>query len=324
MEWYKEYLYSGRGSIGLATFYRHFWISKYRRTASTKLYDDFLKEKTLKNSEQCKAFLKEMFLNAKYYMQIIDPKLADYDNKKEYAWLVQSLKNIIHDFNIVQVRIALLSLYFVKEKGLISTKQFKRTILYLERFHYAYNTVLALSPNKLETIYSAFAIEVRKSNSKEETARIIENKLIQPLEKIYPDETKFCESFVKMVYSKKDMSSNIKTRYAINMLNCFYSDKELFEPDGSIEHLCPEANGEFALNIGNLILLELKLNNDAGEKDYREKMRNFYNKSQYKWVQTFLEKYPDWNESMIADRAKMMAETFYRHILRQGMIPYGL
>lgn len=310
-------LYSGKESIGLATFYRHYWISKYKKTSSTKLYDDFLKDKISKNSDLCKQFLNDMFQNAKYYMQIINPKPEDYNNRKEYAWLVQTLKNLTNDFNIVQVRIALLALFDVKYRDIISTKQFKSTIMYLEKFHYAYNTVLSLRTNKLEKIYSTFAIALRKSNSRDETNQIIENKLIQPLEKIYPDETTFCEKFAKMHYSKKDTSANIKTRYAINMLNCFYSKKELFESDGSIEHLYPESNGESALNIGNLILLEMTLNNDAGQTDYKEKIEKFYKQSQYKWVLTFIEEHPDWNESMIADRATMMAETFYHYILER-------
>lgn len=312
----KSTLHSGNESIGLATFYRHYWISKYTKTPSTKLYDTFIKSKLSKNQDQCKQFLKDMLQNAKYYMQIINPKIEDYDNRKEYAWLVQSLKNLINDFNIVQVRVALLALFDVKDQDLVSTKKFKSTILYLERFHYVYNTVLALRPNKLETIYSKFAIALRKSTSKDETSQIIDGKLIKPLEAIYPKEDAFCERFVKMFYSKKDTSSNIKTRYAINMLNCFYSQKELFESDGSIEHLYPESKGGVSLNIGNLILLEVKINNDAGQIEYKEKAKKYYPQSQYKWINSFIKDHPDWDEKDIEDRASMMAETFYNFILR--------
>lgn len=308
-------LSSGKESIGFATFYRHFWISKYKKSSSTKLYDDFLKDKISRNPELCKEFLNEMLTNAKYYMQIINPKLEDYENRKEYAWLVQSLKSLIVDFNIVQVRVALLALFDIKSKDLISNKKFKSTITYLEKFHYAYNTVLALRPNKLEKIYSYFAIALRKCRSKDEANQIIDTKLIHPLDKIYPDEATFCDKFSKLYYSKKEMSSNIKTKYAINMLNCFYSKKELFEVDGSIEHLYPESNGGIALNIGNLILLELDINNQAGQTVYEEKIDSYYKSSQYKWIKTFIEEHHDWNESMIEDRASMMADTFYHSVL---------
>lgn len=316
----KSALHSASESIGLATFYRHYWISKYKKTPSSKLYDEFVKTKELKTVEQYKQFLNDMLKNAKYYMQIVNPKSDDYDNRKEYAWLVQSLKILSNDFNIVQVRIALLALFDLKDRDLISPKQFKSTVLYLEKFHYAYNTVLALRANRLETIYSKFAIEARKSDSKDKTNTIINEQLIKPLEEIYPSEISFCERFMTLYYSKKDTSSNLKTKYAINKLNCFFADKELFEADGSIEHIYPESNGEVAYNIGNLILLELKINNEAGQLDYQEKIKNYYKNSQYKWIQSFVEKNPEWDESKIIFRASALANVFYNSILRDQKI----
>ena len=37
----KATLNTGKETVGLATFYRHFWISKYKKTYSNKLYDAF-------------------------------------------------------------------------------------------------------------------------------------------------------------------------------------------------------------------------------------------------------------------------------------------
>lgn len=315
----KNVLCSGKESIGLATFYRHYWISKYNKTPSTKLYDDFIKSKQIKTPDQCKLFLNDMLQNARCYMQIINPNLEDYDNRKEFAWLVQSLKNIINDFNIVQVRIALLAMFDIKNRDLITNKKFKKTIFYLEKFHFAYNAIMSYRANKLETIYSKFAIAIRNSSSKDETNNIVDKKLIAPLEMIYPTENSFCEKFVQLTYSKKNIASNIKTRYAINKFNSLYSEKELFEPDGSIEHLFPESNGGLSLNIGNLILLEMQINNDAGQKEYVNKVESYYSKSQYKWLSKFVAKYPIWNESMIKDRAVEMAKVFYYDILRSDL-----
>lgn len=158
----KNVLYSGKESVGLATFYRHYWVSKYKKSPSKKMYDDFLDEKSLVSSEECKKFLEDMLENAKYYMRILNPNLSDYNNRKEYTWLVQSLKTLTNDFNIVQVRIALLALFHAKEQNLISTKMFKKAILYMENFHFVYNAILSQRTNILEGIYSRFAIKLRK------------------------------------------------------------------------------------------------------------------------------------------------------------------
>lgn len=37
----KSILNDGKESVGIATFYRHFWISKYKKSYSNKLYDEF-------------------------------------------------------------------------------------------------------------------------------------------------------------------------------------------------------------------------------------------------------------------------------------------
>ncbi len=95
----KKFLYSGKESVGLATFYRHYWISKYKKTPSTQLYDGFIKDSASRNPENCKLFLNDMLQNARYYMQIISPSLEDYNNRKEYARIVQSLKCLVGDFN---------------------------------------------------------------------------------------------------------------------------------------------------------------------------------------------------------------------------------
>ena len=60
-----------------------------------------------------------MKTNAKYYMQIVNPIRNDYDNRKEYYWLVQSLDYLSNKFNIVQIRIALIALFDAKERALL-------------------------------------------------------------------------------------------------------------------------------------------------------------------------------------------------------------
>lgn len=228
--------------------------------------------------------------------------------------IVKSMKSLTNDFNIVQVRIALLALFDVRDRNLISNQTFREKIMYIENFHFAYNSVLSLRSNRLEKIYSSFSIALRKSSTKAECDNIIRNKLIAQLEEIYPKESDFCEKFADLCFSKKENPSNVKTRCAINKLNCFYAGKKVFEVDGSIKHLLHESSGKTALNIGNLILLEMNINNEAGELPYSDKIE-IYKKSQYKWIHSFIEENSGWNEGMIKERATMMAETYYHFIL---------
>lgn len=309
----KKLLNSGTETVGMATFFRHYWISKYKRCNASVLYDDFNRTIT-KNKEKYKAFLRDLVNNAKIYVKIINPSREDYNNRKEYLWLVQSLSTMNKTFNVVQTRIALLALYDVKERNLISTEQFKKAIITMENFHFAFTAICSMRTNNLEAIYSRFAIALRKCTNKQETSKVIEEKLIVPLEKLYPKYNLFKAGFGELIYSKKDLPKNIKTKYVVYKLNCFFSQKEIFEDDGSIEHIVPETTGENALNIGNLILLERELNREADEKDYLDKLC-YYRKSKYDWIQRFIKENDIWLEKKIRDRAEKLAYIYYKDIL---------
>ena len=101
-------------------------------------------------------------------------------------------------------------------------------------------------------------------------------------------------------------------------LNCYFCGKEIFEDDGSIEHIVSETAGETALNIGNLILLEQGLNREAGEKDYLDKLC-YYKKSKYDWLQKFVKENDAWSEEKIRDRAEKLADIYYKNILERAV-----
>ncbi len=315
----KDILNSRNESVGLATYYRHFWVSTYTKSSATKLYDDFQKEIKPKSRDRYKQFLLELEVNAIDYVKIINPRREDYDNRKEYFWLVQSLNILLNYFNIVQVRIALLALFRVKEKDLVSTKKFKDTILFLENFHFAYNAIVSQRANKFETIYSKFAIQLRQSKDKTEAHDLIDKLLIKPLDDLFPDNHQFSKGFISLTYTKKDSPSNLKTKYAIQKLNSFFEGTEIFSDLGSIEHILPETINENSLNIGNLILLEEELNGQAGNLRYPDK-RTIYLKSSYKWINQFVENNEKWSEEMIKLRASELSEMYYREIFGRKII----
>lgn len=313
----KTTLNTGSETVGMATFFRHYWISKYKRCNASVLYDSFNKTIT-KNEAFYRKFLEDLLFNAKNYMKIINPKREDYDNRKEYFWLVQSLSTLNKIFNVVQTRIALLALYDAKDRDLISTAQFKKAILAIENFHFAFTAVCSMRTNNLETIYSRFAIALRKCANKSETSRVVDEKLIGMLNKLYPNYDVFAAKFKELLFTKKDEPTNVKCKYAVYKLNCYFSNKEVFEDDGSIEHILSETSGEHALNIGNLILLEGKINGEAGQRSYAEKI-SYYQKSQYVWIEKFIEKNKDWDENMIEGRAEDLSAVYYKEILKREL-----
>lgn len=313
----KKTLNSGSETVGIATFFRHYWISKYKTCNASVLYDNFNKTIT-KNETLYRKLLEDLLLNAKNYMKIINPKREDYNNRKEYFWLVQSLNTMNKTFNVVQTRIALLALYDIKDRELISANQFKKTILAIENFHFAFTAVCSMRTNNLETIYSRFAGALRKCTNKSETSNVINEKLIGPLNKLYPSYDVFAVKFKELFFTKKDEPTNLKCKYAVYKLNCYFCNKDVFEDNGSIEHILSETSGEHALNIGNLILLEETINNDAGQRSYINKI-SYYQTSRYVWIEKFIKTYKDWDKSMIEERAKALAAVYYKGIFKKEL-----
>lgn len=294
--------------IGFATFLRHYFSSKYKSVSKANLYDKF---KELIKIPEYKDFLKDLEDNAIIYKKIVSPQRQDYDNRKEYFWLVQTLDVFNKVFNIVNIRVPFLSLLEAKERDVITTRVFKNIVLYIENFHFAYTAVLSKGTNRVENHYSTFAIKLRKSRSKNETSKIVDE-LKRNLESLFPTYNDFQTKFVTLIFSKKDNPSNMKTKYAINRLNCYFEHSELFDERGSVEHILPENEG-LSLNIGNLILLENNLNVEAGNGDYKSK-KPIYSKSKYKWVNDFLANNVDWMENSVNKRAETMAQIYYEKI----------
>lgn len=110
---------------------------------------------------------------------------------------------------------------------------------------------------------------------------------------------------------------NSADTYDINKLNGYFSGNEIFFDDGSVEHIISETEGDIALNnIGNLILLELALNGEAGDQNYTHKL-SVYKKSNYIWIKRFIKENPQWSLSQIKLRAKELTQIYYREVLKK-------
>lgn len=303
-------------SVGIGTYYRHFWNSCYKQTGASQLYDRFLS--MVKKSEY-EAFLESMVQNAKLYVQIIKPAREHYGNRKEYFWLVQSFRVLTEFLGVAQVRIVLMALLSVKDGDLVTMKDFKEAILFLENFHFAYTAIMSGKANKLDAIYSRFAIALRKSASKNQSKELIRTKLYDSLKPLIPSEEQFTDKFTKLCFTKATISSNIKCKYALLKLNCYYQKKEIFEDDASVEHIIPECAPGNVTNIGNLIILERNLNDEAANSIYEVK-KGTYEKSSYAWVGQFLKIHPAWTAVDIQNRAKDLASLYYHEILHYDKI----
>ena len=313
----KTTLRSRNPNIGFATFYRHYWISKYRKTTNSKLYDSF-KEYIKSNKKSYEEFVEDLSTIAETYMKIVSPNIDDYDNRKEYNWLIQSLKAIEKTFGVTQARIALLALFELKSNDKISSKAFKDAVNYIENFIFAYTGVLKNQANIYESRFSKLAIELRKSKNKSDTNNILKKYLYQEFGDRYPQKEEFLSGFVRLRFSKQETPTNTITKYVLNKISSKLNNSEVYSIDSSIEHIINEdISNDNTLFIGNLICLEIDLNNEASDLAYEEKLE-VYKKSKYDQVLNFCNKYPNFNENDIEERSKILGEYYYDNILNES------
>ena len=313
----KTTLRSRNPNIGFATFYRHYWISKYRKTTNSKLYDSF-KKYIKSNKKSYEEFVEDLSTIAETYMKIVSPNIDDYDNRKEYNWLIQSLKAIEKTFGVTQARIALLALFELKSNDKISSKAFKDAVNYIENFIFAYTGVLKNQANIYESRFSKLAIKLRESKNKSDTNNILKEYLYQEFEDRYPQKEEFLSGFVRLRFSKQETPTNTITKYVLNKISSKLNNSEVYSIDSSIEHIINEdISNDNTLFIGNLICLEIDLNNEASDLAYEEKLE-VYKKSKYYQVLIFCNKYPNFNENNIEERSKILGEYYYDYILNES------
>lgn len=301
--------------VEFQTFFRHYWISKHKKVTEDQLYNEFIK--TIPKDEY-QSFIEDMEKASKQYVKLICPIPDDYRKRREFMYIIESLNYFNSYFNIKQVRVILLALFDTRfNRKLISGSEFKKILVYLHQFHFAYNALCTKRANALESKYSKFAQRINSVETKQSAHKIIDE-LRRELDELFPNYSEFEKSFIKLEYSKGKNDYNMLSKYVLNNIENYYSNEDVSKNNGSVEHILSEDKSKkYSLNIGNLILLEDYLNEKAENKDLCEKI-NIYSESKYEYVKEFESSYKDikqFNEELIKERAKKMAEDYYYNIL---------
>lgn len=300
--------------LDINIFYRHFWLSKYSLSTTRKLVYNF--NKTIPRTiEGYTEFINSLEKEAKQYALIAAPKKEDW-RQPEDLFVYTCLESFCI-FNVSQVRIFLLALFEVKNSQLISFRNFKKILVYLEHYHFIFTAVCSSRPSGLERRYSSYARQLRNCTSKKESADCINN-LMTDLKEGIPDYSIFEKQFEKIVYTSAKEKDKKLVKYILKKLDTHYSSNELVPNSFTIEHILPESVAtEYVGMIGNLLPLGEQLNNDLSNKNFKSKMTR-YSESQYTTVKKFVEENKDkeeWGEKEIVERTKYIAEIMYHSII---------
>lgn len=327
----KDNLINNEESIEFNVFFNHYWKAKYKNSTENEIYKDFI---SLIDEEKYKDFIEDMEYMSKLYMKLIFPNIADYDNRREYDYIVEHLNYFNNTLGVSQVRIALIALFEVRfrdiftngeKKSILSGSKFKKILTYLHQFHFVYIGLCRKRGSALTSKFTNFSNELFRADSKIKVNEAID-KLKEELEAIYPSYGEFEEAFIGLEYRKKSFKkmtnkikrNNMLSKYVLYNFEKYYSKEDTEKRNGSVEHILPEDKKyAYTFNIGNLILLESSINSDIGDSKFNEKIVG-YKESKYVFVEKFIEGISgknEFTEKIILERSKNLANLFYYEIL---------
>lgn len=311
----KKNLRDRDNNFDVSLFYRTYWISKFEKVPKNNLFKSFGRFFEGKEEDDYVEFSNDLTAESQRIIKIIKPRLSDYESKQQYLPIVQGLQNL-SVLNTKQYLVILLALVDAYEKGNLSSRILIKTINFIETFIFMYSTLKHGQANIYESIFSKAAIEIRKSESKADVHSVLDKELFKNVRLRSEISTfeEFAKGFMTLEYTKRKTAKNATAYYALKKLTDRMNG-DVIAQDFSVEHIVNEASkGDNVLNIGNLIGLERNLNSDADDKSFEDK-RVIYEKSRYKQVKAFLDKYKKFEDDKIMERSKLIAKLYYDKIV---------
>lgn len=285
----------------VVTYIRQFWSSKFGLTRERELYKN-IKIKTT-SKQQSIDLSTELNTNARYYAAILN---SSHEIWNDYGTTAREHMTTLNELGMIQLRpllLAILAKFPVQEVR----KSMRLLLSWSVRF------LIYGGLGYLETQYCERAVEIR--NSKIKTAK----ELVTAMKDVVPTDRMFEQAFANATVSKDYLA-----RYYLRVLENQYKGAQ--EPElvpnaneeiVNLEHILPENPSDewghiepelakaYYRRIGNMALLQNRINSEIGNKGMKTKA-TYYQKSDFELTKA-LGKERVWGTSDIEVRQKMLA-----------------
>jgi len=299
------------GVIGLKKipqFLRYYYNAYHPIIREERLFKELRNH--IKTDIDVFKLLEELQKHAELYIALGDPDHELWKEQKEIRDLIEELVL----FNTQQQKSLLLAAYFLFFES--DPKEFIKTLRIIRSIIFRYTIIGGLNPNELEKRYNegAIAISERKIRRAQD--------LIEYLKPIYPEDEEFKQFFTTKQF---DVTNSRQKKIIRYILICIENQKfnksyNPFSTDITLEHIMPQnpqnqwgnITSEELMNgvnrLGNITLLESKLNSkDASNNDFNIK-KEIYMRSEFGITNTIYNQYNIWGIEEIRQRQKSMAE----------------
>jgi uncharacterized protein with ParB-like and HNH nuclease domain len=287
------------GNSRIEDYLRCFWNSSHKSVTKKNLFKTIKTE--IQTKEQTFSLLRALLETADLYMALSDPNDEFWNDTRETRESLLELKM----FQIRQTDSLLISAYKNLKKA-----DFVKLLEAAVIISFRYNIIGGLNPNEQEDIYNKTALKIHKDRQYS----------LKDLERAYVNDENFITDFSTKHFKNTSRNHKIVKYIFSKIENYKYRHEIPWESDVfSIEHILPESAdetwGDFTAEeinrsvyrLGNLTLLEKKLNRDAGTLAYSEKIQLF-TQSNCKLTNAISENYETWSENKISTRQRQLAK----------------
>lgn len=314
----------------LKRFIRYYWISTYSFVQEKKLYKEV--KKKISNSEWM-VLLQDLWDDSRIYNMLLEGDEASFRELKGHGHKIYEAVFAIRLMNVSQCYVLLLSILRNYDKlGFDPYKFFQ----FIEKFTFQYSVVSKLPGNRLEKIYSKYALEIEntaKTGPNEKTTRKLQtifSNLQNELKDEAPSENVFMEYFPELAYKNNEERRRL-IKYILGKMNAYYqrTDEYLINfHTVNIEHILPQNPDkdwhltkkeikDYVNKLGNLTLLSQVLNSKAQNSIIPEKLKELRN-SKLDITIDIVKKLEslngNWGEEEITNRQREMAELAYKQV----------
>jgi len=273
-------------------FIRYHWLSKYSFKTEKQLYNDIKDE--IKDYDK---FLLELLKASEIYNNILGPELSNYSELKvNNTSIGKKIFNAIqasHLMSVSQDNVFYMALIRNIETNNLLVNP-KRFLLFIEKFIFKYFAVCHFPANKVERIFSKYAIkleEVCVENAPENTIKKNTDRLFNKFQEELEDLARteairglFIDKFQEIKYGTSSKNRKLIT-YILNKFEENLNGRNEYSLNFdviNIEHILPQKPDnwgysrqqvkEYVNNIGNLVLIDQRLNGQMGNKPLEEKI----------------------------------------------------
>lgn len=287
----------------MKAFLRHYAIQKYRLGQGDK-DGAYKKIRDFADPKKTLDLLYDLRLKAGYYAEIVEPTTNDRSAE---------ILGFLRAHNVRVFRPLLMSLMHAHEMERLTDGQYGEAIDFIYRFYICYKTIGGMESNHLtdSIVKHSYAIELNcTQQALDEWKRSFNDKL--------PSKETYRTNLLSLGWSHSwplycEAKLKERCKLVLVLLEELKSGVKVSE-DFTIEHVLPDSQAQENAIIGNLLMLESKLNERCEDKPIEEKLP-IYAESRFVTTRAFAKRYKDGGFDVMK-RVGFIAEDLFEMIVK--------